>query len=78
MSDMIWKTLQCLPNGHIPRVKRKYQFTGTVHGQKCNFPVELVSPHPRMTCLYKARAVFAHNCWFVPDWVNAADLTEIP
>lgn len=71
----IYRELEPLANGYVPKVHRRYTFTGESRGEHCNFPVELIAPHPSVPGYYRCQAVFAMNVWYQPDWIRLEDLT---
>jgi hypothetical protein len=73
----IWTELPfALDNGHVPAIPRRWLFVGESRGEQCRFPITLESRHPSLPHYYKPAAVFAHNCYYCPDWVNVKSLVD--
>jgi hypothetical protein len=77
----IWRALPVVEyepgNLFTPHVKQEYMWTGrSVGGYAVHMRVTLTAQNPRRPDVYAASAVFMDDVYFVPDWVNLADLTE--
>jgi len=73
INQLIWKELEPLENGYVPKIKRRYLYTGesrAIFGEtfSCEVPVTLTeSSHPAFVKLCPEAAMHVLHC---PDSVD--------